>query len=110
MRIFTCSNCSKIHLEIGNTQIHFKALPDLKKYLETLDSIDATYYEAINRKKGLARVIILPLDTSGAVHIGFTMQEFDELKAIIRNYLLEGGKCSRRPIINKKELMAIHWN
>ena len=110
MRIFTCNSCSRIHLEIGNTQIHFNSRHHLEKYLKNLDSIDAIYYEAVNRKKGLTKVIILPLDTSGAVHIGFTKQEFNELKAIIRNYLSEGRKCSVQYIVNMKELKAINWN
>jgi hypothetical protein len=82
----------------------------LEKYLKTLDSIDTIYYEAVNRKKGLTKVIILPLDTSGTVHIGFTRQEFEELKAIIRGYLSERGKCLGRYIVNMKELKAINWN
>ena len=110
MRIFTCKSCSRIHLEIGYTQIHFKALPDLKKYLKTLDSIDVAYYDAINRKKGLKKVIILPLDASGNIHLGFTLQEFEELKTVIRNYVSENGICSAHYIVNRKELTAIAWN
>ncbi|MDR1156001.1 MAG: hypothetical protein LBL04_14940 [Bacteroidales bacterium] len=87
IRIFTCRNCSRIHLEIGNTQIHFNALSHLRKYLETLDSIDAAYFAAINRAKGLEKVIILPLDSAGTAHLGFTVREFEDLKTVIRNYL-----------------------
>jgi hypothetical protein len=59
----------------------------LKKYLNTLDSIDTAYYEAVNRKKGLTKVIILPLDASGGAHVGFTVQEFETLKTVIRSYV-----------------------
>ncbi|MDR3339291.1 MAG: hypothetical protein LBT25_04185 [Candidatus Symbiothrix sp.] len=87
MRIFTCNSCSKIHLEIGNTQIHFADIQKLKKYFEYLNTIDIAYYAAINRNKGLTRVIIIPLDNCSSVHLGFTVQEFKELKKIICNYL-----------------------
>ncbi|MDR0768660.1 MAG: hypothetical protein LBE71_01960 [Dysgonamonadaceae bacterium] len=96
MRIFTCKSCSRIHLEIGNTQIHFNSLHCLQNYLETLDSIDVAYFATVNRAKGLTRVIILPLDTSGIAHIGFTLPEFEDLKAMIRNYL------SRKKMITSK--------
>jgi hypothetical protein len=89
MRIFTCNTCSRIHLEIGHTQIHFGSLRHLKSYLQSLDSIDAAHYAAINRQKGLKRVIILPLADNGAVHLGLTEQEFDNLKSLIRNYIRE---------------------
>ncbi|MDR1683613.1 MAG: hypothetical protein LBS25_09580 [Candidatus Symbiothrix sp.] len=55
--------------------------------MKTLDSIDVVYFAAINRAKGLEKVIILPLDNNGSVHLGFTVREFEDLKAIIRNYL-----------------------
>jgi hypothetical protein len=87
MRVFTCKCCPKIHLEIGNTQVHFHSLHDLKKYLENLNSIDAAYYAGINRKKGLTKVIILPLDNTGSVHLGLTEQEFENLKDVIRDYV-----------------------
>jgi hypothetical protein len=64
----------------------------LQKYLERLDSIDTAYYAAINRKKGLTKVIIIPLDDSGTVHLGFTEQEFEYLKTTIRNYLSNDRK------------------
>ncbi|MDR0413945.1 MAG: hypothetical protein LBH84_00830 [Prevotellaceae bacterium] len=89
IRIFTCRSCSRIHLEIGNTQIHFNSPHHLQKYLENLDSVDAAYFAAINRAKGLEKVIILPLDNTGVVHLGFTLQEFENLKTTIRSYLSE---------------------
>ncbi|MDR1718548.1 MAG: hypothetical protein LBR67_00295, partial [Dysgonamonadaceae bacterium] len=70
MRVFKCRSCLRIHLEIGNTQIHFNSLHDLRKYLETLDAIDADYYARINRAKGLRKVIILPLSDDGSMHLG----------------------------------------
>jgi hypothetical protein len=93
-RLFTCKSCSRIHLEIGNTQIHFSSPRHLEKYLKNLDSIDTAYYETVNRRKGLKKVIILPLDVSGNVHLGFTCPEFEELKTAIRNYLSCGGDPS----------------
>ncbi|MDR0560916.1 MAG: hypothetical protein LBG92_12190 [Prevotellaceae bacterium] len=100
MRIFTCNNCSRIHLETGNTQIHFNSLRHLEKYLETLDSIDAAHYAGVNRKKGLKKVIIIPLDSSGAVHLGFTEQEFENYKTVIRNYLSENGTHARKRVVS----------
>jgi hypothetical protein len=89
IRIFTCGHCSRIHLEVGNTQIRFNSPSHLRKYLETLDSIDTAYFAAVNRAVGTGKVIILPLDTAGDVRIGFTLPEFDDLKTVIRNYLSE---------------------
>jgi hypothetical protein len=57
--------------------------------LETLDAIDADYYARINRAKGLRKVIILPLSDDGSMHLGFTLDEFDELKTAIRSYLMQ---------------------
>jgi hypothetical protein len=74
-----------------------------------LDSIDAAYFAAINRKKGLTKVIILPLDTSGAVHLGFTLQEFEDLKATIRNYLSGERKHGNR-FIDLNKLCVVNWN
>ncbi|MDR2496226.1 MAG: hypothetical protein LBD21_03780 [Tannerellaceae bacterium] len=85
MRVFKCGHCSKVHLEIGNTQIHFASLRDLRRYLKTLDGIDAAYYAEIN--KGRSKVIILPLDNAGCAHLGFSVPEFEMLKAVIRDYL-----------------------
>jgi hypothetical protein len=76
--------------------MHFSSPRHLEKYLKSLDSIDTAYYEAVNRRKGLSKAIILPLDTSGAVHIGFTRPEFERLKAAIRNYLSNGGNGVRQ--------------
>jgi hypothetical protein len=87
MRIFTCNSCSRIHLEIGNTQIHFTSVQELKKYWVYLDAIDVAYYAAINRNKGLTKVIIIPLGNCSSVHLGFTVPEFEELKEVICNYL-----------------------
>jgi hypothetical protein len=92
IRIFTCNHCSRIHLEIGNTQIHFNSRKHLQKYLNNLDSIDTAHFSAINRAKGLKKVIILPLDSSGTAHLGFTLEEFESLKADIRRYLSEEKK------------------
>ncbi|MDR2424642.1 MAG: hypothetical protein LBD59_07965 [Prevotellaceae bacterium] len=103
MRVFKCSHCSKIHLEIGHTQIHFISLLDLRRYLETLDSIDAAYYADINRRKGLNKVIILPLDNTGCVHLGFSMQEFESLKSVIRQYL------ANHEFADEAALEAVNW-
>jgi hypothetical protein len=89
MRVFKCRHCSRIHLEAGHTQIHFASTRELTKYLEFLDSIDVAYYAAINRKKGLSKVIILPLDNDNTAHMGFTTQEFETLKEVIRSYLFK---------------------
>ncbi|MDR2887244.1 MAG: hypothetical protein LBV26_04460 [Bacteroidales bacterium] len=88
MRVFKCSHCSRIHLEIGNTQIHFDSFADLEKYMANLDSIDAPYYADLNRKEGRTKVIILPLDNSGHIQLGFTEQEFEDLKTVVRNWLI----------------------
>jgi hypothetical protein len=92
MRVFTCSKCSRIHLEIGNIQIHFESIEKLKRYSGYLDSIDVAYYAAINRSKGLLREIILPLDVCNSIHLTFTTQEFETLKGVIHDYLMETKK------------------
>jgi hypothetical protein len=89
-------------------QIHFSSLRDLGKYLETLDSIDVEYYAAINRKKGLTKVIFLPLNNAGSVHLGFTVQEFETLKSVIRYYLLKDKKSALKTA--KFEIQEISLN
>jgi hypothetical protein len=69
----------------------------LEKYLESLDSIDTDYYAAINRKKGLKKVIIIPLTDNGMSHLGFTEQEFETLKEIIRHYITNEGRKKKCP-------------
>jgi hypothetical protein len=83
----------------------------LRKYLETLDSIDAAYFAAINRAKGLEKVIILPLDSARTVHLGFTVREFEDLKTIIRNYLSgEGEKERESRFIGPDQFHAVILN
>ncbi|MDR3061977.1 MAG: hypothetical protein LBU57_07685 [Dysgonamonadaceae bacterium] len=48
--------------------------------------------------------------TSGAIHIGFTLQEFEKLKEIICHYFSEGVKYSKQQVIDMKELKMINWN
>ena len=96
MKVFKCNHCSRVHLEIGNTQIHFNSRRDLKIYLESLDAVDTAYYAALNRGKGLTKVIILPLASDNTVHIAFTVNEFEMLKATIREYLSNDKKISKR--------------
>jgi|LSPZ01.1.fsa_nt_gi ribosome recycling factor len=95
MRIFTCKTCTKVHLEIENFQIHFDTVRHLKKYLKYLDSIDADYYAAINRKKGLNKVIVISLTQNNSMHLGFTESEFKTLKETIRNYLYKDLKLKK---------------
>jgi hypothetical protein len=66
----------------------------LEQYLGTLDAVDTEYYAAVNSGKGLTKVIILPLSDSGAAHLGFTVEEFQELKEAIRSYL--SGQSTER--------------
>jgi hypothetical protein len=81
----------------------------LRKYLETLDSIDAAYFAAINRAKGLEKVIILPLDSAGAAHLGFTVREFEDLKTVIRNYL-SGEREQKSRFIDPDQFRAVMLN
>jgi hypothetical protein len=87
MRIFTCKACSKIHVETGNVLLHFSTPEKLKAYLDYLESIDVSYYETINGKKGLKKVIILPVVGDSSVNLAFTVQEFEAVKEMIRDYL-----------------------
>jgi hypothetical protein len=80
---------ARIHLEIGNTQIHFNSRKHLQVYPDNLELIDTAHYAAINQARGMEKVIILPPDHSGAVHMSFTLQEFESFKADIRRYLSE---------------------
>jgi hypothetical protein len=109
MRIYKCNRCSKIHLEIGNTHLHFSSEDRLRFYLNYLDSIDVTYYAAINRNKGLNKEIILPLGECIAVNLAFTVSEFETLKRIIRGYL--SGKSGTRPaFVASDEFLALNLN
>ncbi|MDR2475560.1 MAG: hypothetical protein LBD45_06850 [Bacteroidales bacterium] len=112
MRVFKCNHCSRIHLEIGNTQIHFASKRHLQNYLEVLDSIDAAYYADLNHKKGFSKGIILPLGNSNSMHICFNMQEFEELKSAIHNYLTPGSASiySSTDLVFKNMLQEICWN
>jgi hypothetical protein len=74
-----------------------------------LDSIDAACYAAINRNKGLSKEIILPLGECIAVNLAFTLQEFETLKKIIRNYL--SGKPEIRPVfVTSDEFQVLNLN
>jgi hypothetical protein len=109
MRIFTCNSCSKIHLEVENTQIHFASAKQLKLYLDYLVSIDVDYYAAINRKKGLSKVIIIPLNECASVHLGFTVDEFEALKKLISNYLSNNSNRTNS-FVSLKEFQMMNLN
>ncbi|MDR2121009.1 MAG: hypothetical protein LBP64_09100 [Tannerella sp.] len=85
MRIFKCKSCTKIHVEAGNVLIHFPSPERLKKFLNYLESIDVDYYSALNRNKGLAKDIFLPVGDM-SVNMAFSVEEFEELKQAIRDY------------------------
>jgi hypothetical protein len=108
MRIFTCNKCSRIHLEIGNVQIHFDTLEKLKHYSEYLEAIDVAYYAAINRSKGLSKEIISSFGNCNSIHLAFTTHEFEQLKATIRSYLL--GEKSAYVFVHADEFQPVNWN
>lgn len=96
MRVFKCSACSKIHVEAGNVLIHFPSPERLKKFLDYIESIDADYYAALNRSKGLARDIYLPVGDM-SVNMAFSVAEFEELKRAVRDYLAGYDESDRLP-------------
>ncbi|MDR1454847.1 MAG: hypothetical protein LBJ01_04270 [Tannerella sp.] len=108
MRLFKCSACSKIHLEAGNVLVHFPSLERLGKFLNYLESIDPFHYASINRKKGLAKDIFLPVGDL-AVNMAFTVAEFEELKRTVSEYLA-AHKAEAHPPAGFGELMKIEWN
>lgn len=108
IRIYKCKACEKIHLEAGNALIHFPTLQRLRQYLDYLETIDAPHYAALNRKKGLSKDVFLPVEGS-TVNIAFSLDEFETMKNVIRNYLSENGKCPLR-CGNFLELQVIKWN
>jgi hypothetical protein len=109
MRVFTCNHCARIHLEIGFLQIHFDSVADLEAYLRVLEGVDVPYYSAINARKGLRRGIILPLDAAGKMHLGFTVEEFEELKGVLRAYIMQREeKTEARARL--ADLQVIQWN
>jgi hypothetical protein len=66
--------------------MHFPTLARLKMFLNYLETLDVSYYAAINRSKGLAKDIFLPIgDTS--VNMAFSVAELEELKQVIHDYL-----------------------
>jgi hypothetical protein len=81
----------------------------LKVYLNYLDSIDVAYYSAINRNKGLSKVIILPLDECITVSLAFTCPEFETLKKIIRGYL-SGKQKSTDQYLTSDEFRMLNLN
>ena len=86
MRVFKCNSCTKIHVEAGNILIDFVNEEQLIKYLRELDGIDVEYYAALNAGKPLSKSIFLPV--SGVnVKLGFTVDEFEVFKNVIRSYL-----------------------
>jgi hypothetical protein len=85
IRIYICQTCSKIHVEIGNTIIHFASPEKLKTYLIYLDSIDVDHYSEINRKKRLSKDIFLQITNDN--FLAFTVAEFEQLKQVIFDYL-----------------------
>lgn len=91
MRIYTCKTCSKIHVEIGNTIIHFASPEKLNAYLDYLKSIDVDYYAGINRGKGLSKEIFLQVTNS--VNLAFTRAEFEQLKQTVLDYLAGTDIC-----------------
>jgi hypothetical protein len=93
-------------VEVGNVLMHFSSPEKLKIYSDYLESIDVAYYAAINKKKGLERVIILPV-VDMCVHLTFTVQEFEMLKEIIRDYLTNKTKGM---FIRCKELQPVNLN
>ncbi|OAV68208.1 hypothetical protein Barb4_02154 [Bacteroidales bacterium Barb4] len=106
MRIYTCNTCSKIHLEAGNVLVHFPALENLRIYMDYLESVDVPYYAAINSKKGLEKVIILPVGET-AVNMAFTVQEFEMLKDTVRDYLTgEAGKAEAVAVCGGQQLSS----
>jgi hypothetical protein len=108
MRIFKCKTCSKIHLEAGNVLIHFPSPERLRKFLNYLESIDPAYYAAINRKKGLAKEIFLPVGDL-SVNMAFTVAEFEELKQTIGDYLAV-YEAEIHPLAGLGEFMKMEWN
>lgn len=108
MRIFKCNTCSKIHLEAGNVLIHFPTPERLEKFLNYLDAIDPSHYAAINRKKGMAKDIFLPVGDL-SVNMAFSVAEFEELKQLVRDYLAAHG-TDVHPLAGLGEFMNVEWN
>ncbi|MDR2805262.1 MAG: hypothetical protein LBB85_06395 [Dysgonamonadaceae bacterium] len=107
IRIYKCKACEKIHLEAGNALIHFSSRERLSKYLDYLESVDASCYASLNRKKGLTKDIFLPVDGS-TVNLAFSLDEFEEIKKVIRNYL--SPSANPFPYGRWMELQTISWN
>ncbi|MDR1408561.1 MAG: hypothetical protein LBJ23_11045 [Tannerella sp.] len=108
MRIFKCDACSKIHVEVGNVLIHFPSPARLKKFLHYLESIDADYYAALNRSKGLAKDLFLPVGDM-SVNMAFSVAEFEALKQAVRQYLAE-HEASRLTLAGRLALSKIELN
>jgi hypothetical protein len=107
MKIYTCRSCSKIHIETGNTVLNFLNPEKLGQYLAYLDSIDATYYSAINRDKGFKKDIFLQV--GDFVNLVFTLSEFEELKQTIRNYL-SGITVQEHSFVKYNEFKPVNLN
>lgn len=95
-QIFICNKCQKIHLEFGNFTFDFTSEIKLRDFLENLEQIDGSYYEALNKPSAYVRKIIVPVPNS-SLKILFTSEELHEIRNLIRGFM---GR-------NKKELVTI---
>ncbi|MDR1666266.1 MAG: hypothetical protein LBS03_01035 [Bacteroidales bacterium] len=93
-------------MEAGNVLMHFSSPEKLKIYSDYLASIDVPYYAAINKSKGLEKVIILPV-VDMCVYATFTVQEFETLKELIRDYL---ANRTKKTFIRCSELQPLNPN
>ena len=109
MKVYKCNFCSKIHLEAGNIVMHFSTITQLIIYSDYLESIDVSYYAALNKNKWTAKDIFIPLENETSVNMAFTVCEFESLKMTIRDYL-SGKKISYISFVKCNELESLQLN
>lgn len=86
MRLFTCNNCDKIHLEVSNILIHFNNKEQLSTFCKYLDEIDAQSFSDVNSHLVFSKQIFLPVPGTN-INMAFTISEFNRLRHIIREYM-----------------------
>lgn len=85
-QIFICHQCQKIHLEFGNFTIDFIEEKQLESYYRYLLLLDGEYYTNLNEHSAYQRKIMVPVPGSGTKLL-FTLNELDEIRQLIRNFL-----------------------
>jgi len=65
--------------------MHFESNERLHAYIDYLRTVDVAYFAETNRRKGLSKDVFLQIST--AISLAFTVNEFEQLKQTLSDYL-----------------------